>query len=141
MHPAGISRTDDRLGGRTNDEWFGQFAGRNELAVFFLQPVIGDHRALLGKSFHVLGLFLEEAERDEEGKVGVDVTRRLEHRVELALHIFPDPPAPRLDDHAAADVGIFGQVGSFDHMLIPLGKIVGAGRGDGGRHGKLRLEG
>ena len=131
MHPAGIGRADDCFGGRADDKRFGQLAGRDELAIFFLQPVVGDHGTLLGESFHMLGFLLEKAERDEEGKVGVDVARFLEHDIELTLHVFPDPPAPRLDDHAAADVRIFGQVGSFNHLLVPLGKIVGAGRGDG----------
>ena len=141
LHPAGIGRADDGLRGRADDERLVQLAGRDELAILFFQPVVGDHGALLGETLHMLGFLLEKTERDEERKVCIHMPGGLEHDIELTLHVFPDPPAPRLDDHAAADVRIFGQVSGFDHLLIPLGKVVGAGRGDGGLHGKLRVEG
>ena len=53
---------------------------------------------------------------------------RLEHPVERALHVFPDAVAPRLDDHAAAHVGVLGEVGRADDLLIPFGKIFVATR-------------
>ncbi len=56
----------------------------------------------------------------------------LEHPVELALHVFPDAVAPRLDDHAAAHVAVFGEVGGLDDLLVPLGEILVAAGIDGG---------
>jgi hypothetical protein len=66
------------------------------------EPVVGDHRALLGEALHVRRLLLEEALGDEEREVGVLVARRLEHAIELALDVLPDGVAPRLDHHAPA---------------------------------------
>ena len=97
-----------------------------------LQPMVRHDGAFLGEPFDVLRLFLQEAHRDEQREVGVLVARGLEHRVELALDVLPDRKAPRLDDHAAADVGVLGQVGRFDDLLVPLGIILGPGRADGG---------
>ena len=140
LDPAGVGGTDDGLGGRTDNERLVQFPGRHQFTVLLLEPVMGDDRTFLGESLDMLRFFFEKAERDEERKVSVHMPGRLEHDIKLTLHVFPDPPAPRLDDHAAAHIGIFRQVGGFDDLLIPLGKIVGAGRGDGGLHGKLRDE-
>ena len=76
-----------------------------------LQPVVRDDRAFLGEALDVLGLLLQEAQRNEQRKVGVLVARGLEHAVEHALHVLPDRPAPGLDDHAAAHGRVLGQVG------------------------------
>ena len=141
LHPAGVGRTDDGFGCRADDERFGQFTSRDQFAVLFLEPVVRDDSAFLGKAFDVLGFFFEEAQRDEEREVGVDVSGRLEHGVQLALHVLPNPPAPRFDDHAAADIGIFREIGGLDDLLIPFGKVVGAGRSDSGLHEELRVEG
>ena len=73
---------------------------------------------------------LQEAHRNEQREVGVLVPGLLEHRVEPPLHVLPDRVAPRLDDHAAADVGVLGQVGRLDDLLVPLGIVFGAGGGD-----------
>ena len=50
-----------------------------------------DHGAFLGEPLDVLGLLLEVAQRDEEREVGVVVARVLEHPVEHALHVLPEP--------------------------------------------------
>ena len=108
-----------------------------------LQPMVRHHRALLGEALDVLGLLLQEAHRDEQREVGVLVPGGLEHRVEPPLDVLPDGVAPRLDDHAAADVGVLGQVGGLHDLLVPLGVVFFAGRRDGGlgRHGRgCRLE-
>ena len=83
-------------------------------------------------AFGVLGFLFQIGKRDEEGEVGVLVGGFLEASVVLLLDEFPDAVAPRLDDHATACLGIFRQVGGFDDLLVPFGKIVGGGRGDGG---------
>ena len=73
-------------------------------------------------------LLLQEAQRDEQREVGVLVPGGLEHRVEPPLDVLPDRVAPRLDHHAAADVGVLGQVGRLDDLLIPLGIVFGPRR-------------
>ena len=114
---------------------------RHELALGVdLETVMRDDRAFLGETLDVLGFLFEIAERDEEREVGVLVAGRLEHLVELRLHLFPDAVAPRLDDHAAAHVGIFRHVGGGDDRLVPLGEIDRA-RGRDGVLGGLLLRG
>jgi hypothetical protein len=44
--------------------------------------MVRHHRALLGEALDVLGLLLEERERDEQREVRVAVARVLEHPVE-----------------------------------------------------------
>ena len=108
-----------------------RFGVRHQPAVFARnQTVVGDHRAFLGEAFDVLRLFFQERLRDEQRKVSVLVTRRLEHLIERLLDVHPNGVAPRLDDHAAAHVGIFRQIGGGDHLLIPLGIVFTAGRTD-----------
>ena len=91
---------------------------------------MGDHSAFLGKSLHMLRLLLEMAERDEEGEVGVLVTGRLEHGIEGALHPLPEGVAPGADHHAAADLGVLRHLGTADDLLVPLGEILLATRGN-----------
>ena len=133
LHPLRVARADDGFGGRPNDQWFGQRTGRDHFPFgIYLQPAVGDDRAFLGEAFHV-GRFLREiAERNEKREIGVPVPGRLEHRVELTLHIFPDAVAPGPNHHAAADVGGLRHLGGANDLLIPFGKIFIAPRRDGG---------
>ena len=93
-----------------------------------------EHAAAYGaffrESFDVLGLFLEKALGDEDGEVGVDVTRGLEAAVEISLHILPDGVAPGLDDHAATHRRVLGEIGGAHHLLVPLGVVLGPRRAD-----------
>src|SRR5919204_424337 len=59
-------------------------------------------RAFLGKAFDVLGFLRKVTQRNKEREVGVAMSGRTKHRVELALHVFPNPVAPWPDHHAAA---------------------------------------
>ena len=68
-----------------------------------LIPVMRHDGAFLRETLHVLCLLLEKAQRNEEGEVGVLVSRFLEHPVEHALHLLPEAVPPRLDHHAPAD--------------------------------------
>ena len=43
--------------------------------------------------------------------------------VQGALHLLPDRIAVRLDDHAAADVGVLGQPGTLHDVEVPLGIV------------------
>ena len=106
---------------------FGRRGGPQAPCAVGFQPMVGDDGAFLGEPLDVLGLLFQEAHRDEQRKIGVLVPGRLEHRVELPLDVLPDGVAPGLDDHAAADVGVLGQVGRLDDLLVPLGVVLGAG--------------
>ena len=133
LDPLRVARADDRLGGRADDQRLGQRTGRNHFAVGIdLEAVMGDDGAFLGEAFDVLGFLLHVTERDEEREIGVAMPGRLEHGVERALHVFPDAVAPGFDDHAAAHVARLGEVAGADHLLIPLGEIFFAPRGDRG---------
>ena len=90
---------------------FGLGIDVQRLARLGLQPVVRDDGALLGEALGHLLFLGEEALGDEQREVGVDVAGVLEHAVEAALHLLPDGVAVRLDDHAAAHVGVLGQPG------------------------------
>ena len=49
----------------------------------------------------------------------------LEHAVENMLHLLPDGVSVGLDDHAAADGGLLGQVGLHHEVVVPLGVVLG----------------
>ena len=77
-----------------------------------LEAIVRDDGALLGEALAMLRLLARRKRLgDEEREVGVDVAGVLEHAVEGALHLLPDGVAVRLDDHAAAHVGVLGQAG------------------------------
>ncbi len=132
LDPLGVGRPDDRLRGGADDERLGELRGgrgAHPAICADLQAVMRDHGALLGEPFHVRRLFFQVADRDEEREIGVPVPRCLEERVELPLDRFPEAVAPRLDDHAAAHVGVLGQVRRADDLLVPFGEVfVAAGR-------------
>ena len=65
---------------------------------------MGDDRTFLREAINVLGFFLQVRPRDEQREVGVDVTRGLEHPVELVLHVLPKGVTKRLDYHASSNV-------------------------------------
>ena len=88
------------------------------------------HGAFLGKAFDVLGFLCEITQRNEQREISVAVTSGANHRVELALHVFPDAVAPRTNDHASAYVGSLSQFSCANHLLIPLRKIYGTARRD-----------
>ena len=139
--PARKRRADDRLRSRPDHVRLRQFAGGNHLGlardrIFHgLESVVRDHGALGGEPFRVFRLFFQIGEGNQQREVGVLVARRLEAAVQLLLDQLPDAVAPWLDHHAAARFRILGEVGGFDDLLIPLGEILGAGRGDGGLFG------
>ena len=105
LDPLRVARADDGFGGRPNDQWLGQRTGRHHFALgVYLEPAVSDDRAFLGEALHVRRFALEITERNEEREIGVPVAGRLEHRVELPLHVFPNAITPRTNDHAAAHV-------------------------------------
>ncbi len=84
------------------------------------------------KPSHVLGLLHQQAFRDEQRKVGVDVAGGLEPAIEPLLHQLPDRVAVRADDHAALHGRIVGQLGAADDVDVPAPEVLGL-RGDFGR--------
>jgi hypothetical protein len=96
-----------------------------------------------GETFGVFGFFFEIGKGNEEGEVSVLVAGGLEAPVEVTLDSFPDGKTPRLDDHASSCFGIFSKVGCADDLLIPLGKVLGAGGSNcrfGLRHNGRRIK-
>src|SRR6476660_10215765 len=87
-----------------------------------------NHGTFLGEAFDVLSFLGEITQRNEQGKIGVAVAGGANHRVELTLHVFPDPVAPRTNDHATAHVRRLGQFSDANHLLVPRRKIFVAAR-------------
>ena len=93
---------------------------------------MGDNSAFLGESLDVGRLLLEIAKRNKQRKIGILMPGCLNHRIQLALDIFPDAVSPWLDHHAAPHFRIFRQVSGANDLLIPLGKIFSPGGCDRG---------
>ena len=130
LHPLCVSRSDDRLRGRANDERLGQLSGGNEFSILELEAVVSDDRAFLGEALDMIGFLLQVTEGNEEGEVGILVAGRLEHAVEGTLHPLPEGIPPGPDHHASADLGIFSKFRRTDDLLVPLGKILPTLRGN-----------
>ncbi len=94
--------------------------------------MVRDDGAFLREALDVRRLLLQERQRDEQREVRVLMAGRLEHVVERALHVLPQGVAPRLDDHAAANGRVLGEVRGPDDLLIPLGVVLVASGRDGG---------
>ena len=129
MDPVLIGVPDDGFGSGADDELFLELrlgVHDDALAAGIVhQAVVRHHGALLRESGHVLGLAAEEGLGDEEREVGVLVPGLLEHAVENMLHLLPDGVSVGLDDHAAADGGLLGQVGLHHEVVVPLGVVLG----------------
>ena len=91
-----------------------------------------DDGAFFGEAFDVLRFLGEITQRNEKREIGVAMAGRRNMRVELTLHVFPDPVAPRTNHHATAHVRGLGQFGRANDLLIPFGKIFVAPRRDRG---------
>ena len=124
LNPVFVGAPDDGLGGGADDELLFELGGGvdddTRTVGVVHEAVVGDHGALFGEAFDMLGFTAEERLGDEEGEIGVLVAGGLEHVVEGALHLLPDGVAVGFDDHAAADGGILGQVGAYYKFIVPL---------------------
>jgi hypothetical protein len=85
---------------------------------------VGNDRAFLGEPFDVFGLSGEVTQRNEQREIGIAVSGRPKHRIELALHVFPNSIAPRANDHATTHVRGLSQLTGPDYLLVPFGKIL-----------------
>ncbi len=123
LDPVLVGVPDDRFRCGPDDQLFLQLGLRIDLHTFSgngLEAVVGDDGAFLGEALGHLLFLGQEGLGNEQGKVGIDVPARLEHAVQGALHFLPDGVAVRLDDHAAAHIGIFRQLRLLHDIEIPL---------------------
>ena len=91
LDPAGVGGADDRFAGRPHDQRFFERTGGNQPAVGTgFESMVRDDRTFLGKALDMFRLFFQEAHRNEQRKVGIFVSRLLEHAVQHALHVFPE---------------------------------------------------
>src|SRR6185437_1362364 len=110
LDPALKRVANDRLGRRANDQRLFELGVwiDHQLAALVFEAVVGDDRHLLGEALDVLSLLGDEAHGNEEREVAVIVSRIFNSGVEFSLYALPHPPAPRLDDHAAANGACLG---------------------------------
>ena len=118
LDPLRVHRAEDHLRGRTHDQ----------LLLELLGSAFGHPRHLRRKALDVLGLAHQQAFRDEQRKVGVDVAGRLEPSIERLLDQLPDRIAVRTDDHAALDRRVVGELRLPNHVEIPLREVLGLRR-------------
>src|SRR5437763_5091536 len=72
----------------------------------------------------MLSFFCEITQRNEEREIGVTMAGGPKQGVKMPLHVFPNPKAPRANDHAAANIRGFSQLGRTNDLLVPLWEIV-----------------
>ena len=83
-----------------------------------LQPVVGHHRALFGKTLHVLGFFRQKAQGNEEREVGVRGARAFDGGVERCSNFVPDAHAPGAYHHAAPHGRLVHELRCVHHVLM-----------------------
>ena len=114
LDPLGVERADDRFRRRPDNERLG------ELFV----TALGHPGDLRRKALDVLLLLHQEARRNEERKVRVDVSRRFDAAIEPLLNQLPDGIAVRTNRHASLDLGVIGELGAPHDIEIPAGKVL-----------------
>ena len=104
--------------------------GPDDVGLFeFLAAGDGDYGQFGGEAFHMLGLLLQKALRNQEREVDVLVIGGFEPVVEFALDQFPNGISVGFDNHAALDdFGGFRHVALKNDILIPGGKVLAARR-------------
>src|ERR1700746_3021212 len=91
---------------------------------------MGNDGTFFGEAFDVFSFLREVTQRNEQRKIGVAMTGGANQRVELTLHVFPNPVTPGTNDHATAHVRRLRQFGGANHLLVPLRKVLVASRRD-----------
>jgi hypothetical protein len=113
LHPLGVHRADHGFRGRTD--------GERLLELF---PAADGHPGALGReALDVFFLLLQEALGNEQGEVGVLVTKGLDAAVGFRLQVFPDGEAVGADDHAALDRTVVREFGLQHDVQVPLREI------------------
>jgi hypothetical protein len=72
----------------------------------------------------MLGFLGKKAQRDQQGEGCVFVPSRFETPVKRTLHILPQGPTIRANDHCAAHGAIVGQFRLEHQRIVPLVKIL-----------------
>src|SRR6267143_4705663 len=88
-----------------------------------LRPADGDNCQFRRISFDVVLLLVDKAPGNEQRKSYVLVPRGFETPVERLLDVFPQRPAVRAHDHAAAHWGVIRQLGAKHQLVVPFGKL------------------
>ena len=127
LDPLGVHRSDDRLRGRADGEPF-----LEDFVAALRHP-----RDLRREPFHVLRLAHQQALRDEEREVRVDVTGGLEAPVQPLLDQLPHRIAVGPDHHAPLDRGVVGQLGAADDVDVPAAEVLRLRRDFGWKVGKV----
>ena len=113
LHPAGIRRPDQRLGGGTH----------RERLVQLLPARLGDDGDLGCEPFDQLPLLRQHRRGHEQREVHVLVAGCFDPVVELALDRLPDRIAVRLDHHRAAHGRVLGEPGAAHDLAVPGGEV------------------
>ena len=84
---------------------------------------MGDDGTFFGKAFNMVRLFLQIAERDEQGEIGILVAGLLDHAVQYLLNVLPKTVSPWFDDHTTPHGRALGQICRLYNLLIPFGIV------------------
>ena len=85
----------------------------------------------------MIRLFHDEALGNQEGKLNVGVSGRLDPVIEFTLHHLPDGPTGRFEDDAAAyHLRYLGHISFTDDIEVPLVIVVRPGCNDIFWHGR-----
>ena len=114
MHPFGVHRADDGFRGGPH----------HEPLFELLAAAVGDVGDLRREAFDVLGLLVEQALGDEQWKIRVDVTGRLDSAIQRLLNELPNRVPVRADNHAPFDGRIVGQLRTPDDIEVPAREVL-----------------
>ena len=90
LDPFCVGRADNGFRCWPDNQRLGQRTAWHHLPFrVYFQSRMGDDCAFLCESFHMRGFAFKVTKRNKKGEVGVPMSSRLEHRIELTLHVFP----------------------------------------------------
>ena len=128
LNPILESVPNDGFRSGTNDEFLFQFGCRinhnSIMRLVCLETIVSYYGTLLSKAFHMLRFLREETLGNEQGEISILNASLLEHIVEGALHLLPNCITVRLDDHAAANVALLGQIGLYHQFVVPFAVVL-----------------
>ena len=114
LNPFRVCVPDDRFRGRPDHQ---------RLFQLFAAAVRHD-RELGRKARHVRLFLLDEASRDQQRKRSVHVPGGLEPLIERRRDVFPQRPAVRPHDHAAAHRRVVRELSPQDELVVPFREIL-----------------
>jgi hypothetical protein len=117
LNPLGVHGPEDCFRRRPDDQ---------PLLELFPAAVrhVGDLRR---EALDVFRFLRQQAFRNEQRKVRVQVAGRLDAHIKGLLDQLPNRIAVRADDHAAFDRRIVSQLGAADHVQIPAREVLRTG--------------